>query len=407
MKIAVINSCNYSSTGTICHNTANILRKQGHDVIFCYARGQKSDESFCYKFESMMEVRFHGIATRITGYEGCFSKPATERLIGFLNRFKPDLVILGELHGYYLAHYRFLSYLKEKKIKTLYFLFEEYAYTGKCGYTDPCLKYQVECKKCPKIKDYPKTWFFDRSSYFFKKKQETYSNFPSLFMNTVPYNYRKALGAALIKNTGVTLLQYGWGIDIKNKYKPNYEIDVINEYGIDTTKKVILSVAPLSDARKGIKKYYIPCAEAFKDDKRFVFVLVGVDCQHEAFPKNIIAIPYIKNQDKLCVLFTIADLFIIPSVADTYPTVCLISLGCGTPFIGFKCSGVQYMAPEPFGKYVELGNVDHLVELIKVTDKKSRSTIEQCRSYALANYDHESILKKIMDVITNNNYGDI
>ena len=60
------------------------------------------------------------------------------------------------------------------------------------------------------------------------------------------------------------------------------------------------------------------------------------------------------------------------------------------------------MAPEPYGTYVELGNIDQMSSNIAKIEKKSMQISDACRDYAIKNYDHERILKKVMSIINDN-----
>jgi glycosyltransferase involved in cell wall biosynthesis len=49
---------------------------------------------------------------------------------------------------------------------------------------------------------------------------------------------------------------------------------------------------------------------------------------------------YVQDSEKLSMLYSAADAFIIPSVIDNFPNTVIESLMCGTPVIGFPTGGI-------------------------------------------------------------------
>jgi len=107
--------------------------------------------------------------------------------------------------------------------------------------------------------------------------------------------------------------------------------------------------------------------------------------------------------NELAEYYTIADLFIVTSFAETTPNTAMQALACGTPICGFDIEGIPYTAPGPFGTYVEPGNVHQLVQVITNTRKKNETVINNCRNYAKSRYSdidyYENLLKTGLDLI--------
>jgi glycosyltransferase involved in cell wall biosynthesis len=91
---------------------------------------------------------------------------------------------------------------------------------------------------------------------------------------------------------------------------------------------------------------------------------------------------------------SIADAYVCTSVGDTTPSVCLAALGCGTPLIGFDYEGVTDCAPNEFGTYVPIGDIDALAKVVAATKKKTNEDIEKIRAFAIQQFSPESVYKK-------------
>ena len=103
MRVLLIDvNCKNSSTGKIVYDLYQGLVANGHDAAVCYGRGPLIEEDNIYKFGLDWETNIHAGLARITGLNGCFSPFSTKRLIAFMEKFKPDVVHIHELHAYFV-----------------------------------------------------------------------------------------------------------------------------------------------------------------------------------------------------------------------------------------------------------------------------------------------------------------
>ena len=71
-------------------------------------------------------------------------------------------------------------------------------------------------------------------------------------------------------------------------------------------------------------------------------------------------------------------MFIQPTLADTFPTVNMEALACGTPVITFRTGGSPEIIDETCGVVVAQGDVDELVRAIQDEVKQRKFTKENC-----------------------------
>ena len=60
-------------------------------------------------------------------------------------------------------------------IPVVWTLHDGWPITGRCAYWFDCGQWKTECKKCPDLSRYPKT-FIDSSSFMWKKKKEYFNS---------------------------------------------------------------------------------------------------------------------------------------------------------------------------------------------------------------------------------------
>ena len=398
MKIAIVNSCYDRSTGKIAFGLAKYLLKNNYEVKLCYGRGKKIKFNYTYKIDKNLEFLFHVFMSRIHGRQGAFSYFATKRLIKFLKKNKIDTIYGIGLHGYYLNEKMFFNYIINYNIKFIYIMTEEYAFWGKCGYNNGCSNHLTGCGNCPQLSDYPKTWFFDRTSAVYKMKEDAYKRLKRAVFVGPEYTIKASKQSRLMSGIKTEIVDEG--IDVKNLYFPKDSKALKKKLNISDDKIIILCVAPSTYARKGCE-YFLEVAQKMVDKSEYVFVHVGFMDNIKKCPQNYIPIGYVTDQNILAEYYSMADLFFFPSLLDTMPNACLEALACGTPLLCFDISGMPYIANNEVATFVEAKNINMLIDVISKSKKKSTTIVEDCRSYALARYDSQMIFKKLLEIADN------
>lgn len=395
MKIVIVNSsCKTSSTGKIAYGLYKKLTEAGNDCILAYGNDEEyPDEPDLVRITNHREIVIHNRLSYITGYEGRYSHKATERLISIIEDFRPDIVQLYNLHGFYLNSFELLDYLKKRNIPTVYSMLDEYPYLGSCCYAFTCDKFQKNCVGCKKeLKQYPRSMFRRRGKQVNRLKKDIYDGFDKLTFVGPEWVKKRALKSSLLMNKKIEVVDEF--IDTDNCFYPRETGMLRDKLGINEKQIVILDVAPSHDERKGVK-YFIELAKRITD-KKYVFINVGYSGDYsDRLPENFIPVSFVSDQNELAEYYSLADLFICTSMADTMPNVCLDSLACGTPVAGFRITGIPYVAEEPLGKFVEPESVDALEQLVLETKKKDRNIIENARKYALERYSPKVYFDKM------------
>lgn len=387
MKVLFLNTIiKDGSTGSILYRLRNEFRRRGHETLVLYGRGDHKEDGLV-RVTSRPELLFNAAFARLFGTQGSLSFFSAAKIKREIKRFSPDAVVLGNLHGYYLNEKSLFSFLKRHRIPTFYFLFDEYAFLGKCAYAGNCENYKTGCGHCPNLRAYPKT-YWDRSRSVFRQKQKNYADFENLYFLSTPYNCDRAKSSPLVAGMEGRILPLGWGIDVKGVYRPTDPSEWIKKIGIDPERPVILALGGLTDGRKGIADVFFPMAEACKNPS-LQFLHVGNDDPSVPVPKNCISLPFVKDQKDLSAIFTLADLFVITSREDTYPTVCLISQACGTPIAGFRASGVPSTGNPETSFFADADKAEDLSAYVYNTSKKAPALSAACREYALSHFDAE------------------
>lgn len=364
MKVLQINShYNQGGAARIVACIHRQLQQDGIESYVAYGRGHKVTEAGVYRFNHVPEIYWSALMSRLTGLNGWWNRMATKRLIKYIRQIKPDVIHLHALHGYYLNFGMLFRYLKEQDIPCVWTFHDCHAFVGNCGYFFDCNKWEKGCEKCPHLHNYPKSQFFDFTSYMWKKKKEYFTGINNLTVVTpTDWLTNEAKKSFLGKNDCITIRN---GIDVENTFYPREKNECRKKHGFAETDKIVLGIAVgYSDPRKGAK-YIIQAAKELKDAK---VVLVGWEKQNDEMIRgvdNIVALPATANLDELAEYYSLADVFVLPSLAENYATVALESMACGTPMVGFDVGGIPEQVTDGKGIVVPTANGEAFTEAIR------------------------------------------
>lgn len=399
MKILIVNVYGaIHSTGKITSLQYCYLKKMGHDVKVCYrgVREPKIKNPDFIPIAGVIEPGLGRLVAWMSGYEGYTHPIATKRLIIFTKTFNPDVVQLNILHGYYINSNQYIEFLKENNIATCYSMLDEYPYMGKCAFSFSCMQFQTKCVGyCPERKRYPKSWFFDRSEFIFNAKKKAYEGFKRIVFTGPGWVVQRAKSSALLNDFRIEELDEP--VDFGNTFFPRETESLRTQLGIPKENKIIVTVAQLSDSRKG-GIYVFHAAKRLLQRKDISFVFVGCNVEPPMKLANMTTIPYVSSQDELAYYYSLGDLFICTSLADTMPNVCIDALGCGTPIAGFAEAGTPYVAPAEFGTFTPTYDVDALAKVIEEAPKKDKARIKACHDYAVGRFAPEVVIKKLESI---------
>ena len=341
-------------------------------------------------------MKINGFFERLFGLTGCFSFFSTHKAIHILKEFKPDVVFLGNLHGGYVNVFRLLKFLAKHSIPLVQFMWDEYPMTGRCAYTLQCEKFKFTCFKCPNKNQYPKSWFFDCSRFLQNRKKKAYD------MNNICFvgpkeTIEKAKESYLLKNHKLYVLNDFIDTQL---YSPQDGTMLRKKLGISENQIVVLNVCHYSNPRKG-GPFYLELAKKCFDLTNLVFVHVGFTDSKTICPKNFIPIPPEKDTFKMSLFYSIADVFLCTSIADTMPNTCLEALCCGTPIIGFDIPGIRSCAPSPFGTYFKPLSIQDLKRGLSHVKKKNAEDIAVIRQFAVGAYSSDAGNATLLKIVNN------
>lgn len=389
---------NRGSTGTMAENISQHALKKGYKSIIAYGRFKRKSQSELYKIGNFFSILWHVVLTRIFDLHGLGSNIATKKLIRKIKEVRPDIIHLHHLHGYYVNYKILFKYLRESNTPIVWTFHDCWAFTGHCAHFDyiRCVKWQTECLKCPQKKVYPASWIFDRSNKNFHLKKLWFSGIENLKIITPSNWLRNTTRMSFLGQYETKVIHNGVDLDVFYPSTNNSEIvKRIDVYG----KFVILGVASPWTPKKGFDEF-IELSKVI--DESMVIFLVGVTrSQSKNLPRNIKSIERTESSDQLRELYSVADVFVNLTLEDTFPTVNLEALACGTPIISYNSGGSPESVFEGTGFVVERNSINDVLSSIGVIKGYGKNHFtEHCRRTAEIYFSKEKQISKYFQLYT-------
>ena len=300
-------------------------------------------------------------------------------------------------------HWALLGLLNFTSIKQLaklnkpliIFMHDMWFITGGCHYSFDCNKYTQGCGSCPMIRSEKKN---DLSAKEFRKKASIYKYYNNLyFISPSKWLYNCAKQSSLTKDKLITLIP---NIVDNKLYKPFDKKVAKQILNIDENDTVIcFGAVSVNSPYKGWE--YLRDAlnifySSYNPEKICVMIFGSRYSQDisESIPFKCKFVGYLKDDYSINLVYNAADVFVAPSVAETFGLVVLESLNCGTPVVAFDVGGITDLI-----KHKENGYIAKFKDTVDLADGIDFCINSKISGKALAIFDKKITIKKHLDFI--------
>lgn len=363
MKVLLINEVfGTTSTGKICAQIAEEMEAKGNEVKVAYGRWKNVPvkyQKFAHYIGSDIEVKWHVLQTRLFDTCGFGSKHATERFLKWAEDFKPDILWLHNLHGYYINVEMLFAWIKEHpEMQVKWTLHDCWTFTGHCVHfaAVSCDQWKKKCCHCSQLRRYPACYFKGNVSKNYERKQKAFTGVKNLTLITPSNWLANLVHDSFLKEYPVEVLYNTVDTRI---FRPTPS-DFRDRYGLQG-KTIVLGVANVWDERKGLVDF---CTLAKMLDDHYGIVLVGLSKkQIKKLPKKIIGIQRTDSPQELAAIYTAADVLVNPSREETFGMTPLEAGACGTPSIVYENTACAEVAKKS-GNMVVPQNVQSIYKAL-------------------------------------------
>lgn len=334
MRVYFINSVvDYGSTGKIVRDLSEELKKNNHQIRMVYGRHDVKDRNDTLSIENRISFMHHYFMSRVFGRHGLHSTKQTKILINDIRTFKPDVIHIHNLHGYYLNVPLLLSEIKKMNVKVIITLHDTWLVSGSSAYFDydGCAVWDDGCVVCNNTKSYPRADLFKRQRKNFKWKKEIFKDFNDLTFITPSEWLKDVIATTFLREYPCEVVNNG--IDTSVFYaRENTELNKTYK-----DKKVLLGVASIWERRKGLDDF-IKLNSLISDEYQIVLIGLTPD-QIKSLPEGMIGIERTSNADELAEYYSMSFAYLNPTYEDNYPTTNLEARSCHTNIIAYDTGG--------------------------------------------------------------------
>lgn len=272
------------------------------------------------------------------------------------------------------------------------YMHDMWALTGGCHHSFECKKYESHCGKCPLLNSKMKN---DISFILHEEKNVMWNKSNLAIITPSSWLGECARKSMLFRNKSVLVIPNLLDTDA---FKPIDKIFAREKLGLPMDKKLILfaAIAGVENVYKGWR--YLADSLNLIDQTQAEVVVVG-----SGYDENVISslsmyvhfLGKITSDELMTYVYSSADVFISPSLADNFPNTIAESMACGTPVVGFNVGGIPDMIIHKYNGYLaQLKSVDDLACGINWVLKENKINLSaNARSYAVDNLSYNMLGK--------------
>ena len=357
-----IDSClGKGSTGRMTESIGTIMENLGWDCYIVHG-DRYSGESRLKSIKTGHRVQeyLHALGSILFDRHGLYSVYQTRRVMNKIRDHKPDIIHLHCVHGYYINYELLFEFLQELDVPVVWTFHDCWAFTGHCAHFDfaGCDKWKTGCHTCELLGDYPKSLFIDNSKYNWLRKKESFTSVGKLQIVAVSDWLAKLTRQSYMQKYPIDVIHNGIDLSV---FKPT-ENNVRQRYNVPENDILVLGVATAWGKEKGLYEFF-----RLSKEQGIKVILVGVsEDMKKTLPENIIAVCRTESQRELAEFYSAADMLVNPTYNDSFPTVNLEALACGTPVVTYRTGGSPESINDETGVVVDRGDYAGLLSYVRM-----------------------------------------
>lgn len=266
-------------------------------------------------------------------------------------------------------------------------------FTGGCHCPEECRKYETDCSQCHELREK----YMDITKHILLEKQRKYSQNIHIVAASLWLKDIVSRSRVFCRNDCEVI---PIGIDVGCFISKN-KLEMKQKLGFSVKTKIILigaqslnqnikGYACLKQVLKIVKEDDF-CKELI-DSGSLVLAAFGdkgdLDLGENGIP--VVDLGFISDRGKLCEIYNMADVFVFPSIQDTFGMTAAEAMTCGTPVVAFQISAMQDVIISGVNGYTaEKNDYVSMASFIAQILKYNAIDAAACRKHMVDNYSLE------------------
>lgn len=314
-----------------------------------------------------------------------------------INELSPDVVHL---------HWLLKGMLRVKELSLIqapivWSFHDTWAFTGGCHYMWDCDKYKTQCGACPCLRS---GRFNDLSHKVWQQKMRVYKKLENVTLVGLSNWISGCVkSSSLLKDRQTITIPNLINTTVFHPIDKRIAREVL---GLNNNRKYILfgALRATSDLRKGYKELSGALSISKHKDAELLIFGSTKPQQPQAFKQKAHYLGQLHDDVSLALLYSAADVTVVPSLQENLSNVIMESMACGTPVVGFNIGGNSDMIDHLQNGYLakpldhhDLANgIDWVLDRLKphLLNKNAREKV-------MVNFDSKIVIKHYISLYEN------
>ena len=235
--------------------------------------------------------------------------------------------------------------------------------TGGCHYSSGCSRFTVGCGECPQVNNSSR---HDVSFHAFKTKQRALRRKTMHVVTPNRWLSNLARHSAIFPDTTEFHI-IRLGLD-ETVFRPIDRSSARQQLGLpDDVPLIAFGAEDIENYRKGFH-HLLSSLRKIRAEREVECLVFG----NGKLPENRQGLPrfhqfgFVDSQERHRLIYSAADVFVLPSREDNQPQTGLESMACGTPVVGFRAGGIpEYVRHNKTGLIATMGDENEMARHIK------------------------------------------
>ena len=274
--------------------------------------------------------------------------------------------------------------------------------TGGCHYSSGCSRFTVGCGECPQLNQPTRkdaSWYGFRAKQHALRKKKIHVVTPNQWLTDLARH-----SPVFPDSTEFHVIRLG--LD-ENLFRPLPRTDARRQLGLPEDMPLIaFGAEDIENPRKGFHHLLASLRKVMRQTSAECLVF-----GNGKLPQNRDGLPrfhefgFVDSPGKHNLIYSAADLFVLPSREDNQPQTGLESMACGTPVIGFRAGGIpEYVRHNQTGLTGTMGDENemaaHILRLIEDQELRNRLA-KNARRMIEEEFTAELQARKYIDLYSN------
>jgi glycosyltransferase involved in cell wall biosynthesis len=271
-----------------------------------------------------------------------------DRIISKVTQMKPDIIHLHWINGSFMQ-IETIAKLKRPLVWTLH---DMWAFTGGCHTSGECDRYTKSCGTCPLLAS-RKDW--DLSRWVWQRKAKAWRDLNLTVVTPSSWLAKCASSSSLFQDLPIKVIPNG--LDTQS-YRPINQRVARQLLNLPQDKQLVLFGALEATSNRGKGFHLLQAAlqelstSGWKD--KLEAVIFGASQPQSSPDLGLTAhyLGHLHDDLSLAVVYSAADVMVVPSFQEAFGQTASESLACGTPVVAFNATGLKDIVDHEFNGYL-------------------------------------------------------